>query len=75
MGEAGEAVCADQVTLDTLLDGRSDVIQTHGALQQGQQGASVDQTQLQVGLLHHHGVHGGAGHDGLCEEVFMLILK
>lgn len=75
VGEAGEAVCADQVTLDTLLDRRGDVVQTHGALQQREQGVCVDQTQLQVGLLHHHGVHGGAGHDGLCEEVFMLILK
>ena len=75
MGEAGEAVCTDQVTLDTLLDGRSDVIQAHRALQQGEQGASVDQPQLQVGLLHHHGVHGEADHDRLCGEKFMLSLK
>ena len=75
VGEAGEAVCADQVTLDTLLDGRRDVIQAHGALQQREQRVGVDQTQLQVGLLHHHRVHGGAGHDGLCGEVFRLNLK
>jgi len=72
--EAGKAVCADQVTLDTLLDGRGDVVQAHGALQQREEGPGVDQTQLQVGLLHHHGVHGGAGHDALCGEIFMLNL-
>ena len=54
VGEAGEAVGADQVPLDTLLDGRRDVVQAHGALQQCQQGARVDQTQLQVGRLHQY---------------------
>jgi len=56
--QSGEAVTADQVTLDTLLDGRRDVVQTHGALQQGQQAGGVDQPQLQVGLLHQDRVHG-----------------
>ena len=52
VGEAGETVAAHQVTLRALLDGRSDVVQTDGALQQGQQAGGVDQPQLQVGLLH-----------------------
>jgi len=57
VGEAGEAVGADEVALDTLLDGGRDVVKTHGALQQGQQGPRVDQPQLQVGLLHQYRVH------------------
>ena len=57
MGQAGEAVAAHQVALGALLDGRSDVVQAHRALQQGQQAGGVHQPQLQVGLLHQDRVH------------------
>ena len=57
MRKAGEAVCADEVALGALFDGRGDVVQTDGALQQGAQTVSGHQTKLQVGLLHQHGVH------------------
>ena len=57
MGQAGVAVTAHQVALRALLDGRRDVVQADGALQQGQQAGGVDQPQLQVGLLHQDRVH------------------
>ena len=57
VGQPGEAVTADQVALGALLDGGSDVVQTDGTLQQRQQAGGVDQSQLQVGLLHQDGVH------------------
>ena len=57
MREAGVTVTAHQVTLSALFDGRSDVVQTHGALQQGEETGGVHQPQLQVGLLHQDRVH------------------
>ena len=59
MREAGVTVTAHQVTLRALFDGRSDVVQTHGALQQGEEAGGVHQPQLQVGLLHQDRVHPG----------------
>ena len=53
------------MTLDTLFDGWSDVVQAHWALQQGQQAVSVHQSQLQVGLLHQHRVHDDDAGDSL----------
>ena len=41
MWEAGIAVCADQVPFHTLFDGRGDVVQADGALEQGEQRGGV----------------------------------
>jgi len=45
------------MTLDALFYGRGYVVQTNGALQQGEERVGVDQPQLEVGLLHQHRVH------------------
>ena len=57
VGQPGEAVRTHQVALHALFDGWGDVVQADGALEQGEEGVCVDQPQLQVGLLQHHGVH------------------
>jgi hypothetical protein len=52
MRQPGEAVDANQVTLGALFDGRGDMVETDGALEEGEQGVGVDGPQLEVRLLH-----------------------
>ena len=43
--------------LGALFDGRGDMVETDGALEEGEQGVGVDGPQLEVGLLHQHRLH------------------
>ena len=43
--------------LGALFDGRGDMVETDGALEEGEQGVGVDGPQLEVRLLHQHRLH------------------
>ena len=46
--------------LCALFDGRGDVVEADGALEEGEEGVGVHGAELEAGLLHEHGVHPGA---------------
>ena len=43
--------------LGALFDGRGDMVETDGALEEGEQGVGVDGPQLEVRLLQQHRLH------------------
>ena len=45
--------------LGALFDGRRDMVEADGALEEGEQRVRVHGAQLQARLLHQHGLHGG----------------
>ena len=59
MREAREAVYADEVALDALLDGRRDVVQADGALHQRQHRVRLHRAQVYVRDGHHLGGRRG----------------
>ena len=46
--------------LGALFDGRGDMVEADGALEEGEQGVGVDGPQLQVRLLHQDRLHPGS---------------